>query len=155
MIEHLLPAVLHEYLPYSKHAAKALLRAPLEPEEKFSVAVRLVGSYEKSSAAVDVVLAEARKSFPKTTWKRFLRPFVSMALGPPPGMHLGGSEPIELDTASIRSLFQKRRGEICAEVDALLSDANPEKIGAAVEIILATDSDELLSRRAPERSSPS
>ena len=96
MIEHLLPAVLHEYLPYSKHAAKALLRAPLEPEEKFSVAVRLVGSYEKSSAAVDVVLAEAEK-LSQDDLEKVLRPFVSMALGPPPGMHLGGSEPIELD----------------------------------------------------------
>jgi hypothetical protein len=69
-----------------------------------------------------------------------------MALGPPPGMHFGGSEPIRLDAAPIHSLFQKRHAEICAEVEALLSDANPEKIGAAVEIILATDSDELLSR---------
>ena len=34
VIDHLLPAVLHEYLPYSKPAAKALLRAPLEPVEK-------------------------------------------------------------------------------------------------------------------------
>lgn len=147
VIEHLLPAVLHEYLPYSIPAAKALLRAPIEPEEKLSVAVRLVSSYEKLSAAIDVVLSDAEKLSQGDLTKVLLR-FVSMALGPPPGMHLGGSEPIRLDAAPIHSLFQKRRTEICAEVEALLSDANPEKIGAAVEIILATDSDELHSRHA-------
>lgn len=145
VIDHLLPAVLHEYLPYSISAAKALLRAPLEPEEKLSVAVRLVSSYEKSPAAIDAILLDAEKLAPCDLTK-VLRRFVSMALGPPPGIHLGGSEPIRLDAAPILSLFQKRRAEICSEVDALLSDANPEKIGAAVQIILATDSDELISR---------
>ena len=145
VIEHLLPAVLHERLPYSNPAAKALLRAPLEPDEKFSVAVRLVTSYEESQAAIDVVLSDAEKLSYDDLIK-ILHRFVSMALGPPPGMHFGVSEPVKLDAAPIHSLFEKRRAEICAEVDALLSNANPEKIGYAVEIILATDSDELLSK---------
>lgn len=145
VIEHLLPAVLHENLPYSIPAAKALLRAPLEPEEKLSVAVRLVSNYEKSPTAIDVVLAHAEK-LSQNDLKRVLHRFVSMALGPPPGMHFGGGGSIRLDAAPIHSLFQKRRAEICAEVDALLSDANPEKVGAAVEIILATDDSELLSK---------
>lgn len=145
VIEHLLPAVLHEYLPYSIPAAKALLKAPLEPEEKLSVAVRLVSSYEKSSAAIDVVLSDAEK-LSLGDLSSVLRCFVSMALGPPPGMHFGGDEPIRLDAAPIHLLFEKRRAEISAEVDELVSDSNAQKIGAAIEIILATDSDELLSR---------
>lgn len=147
VIEHLLPAVLNEYLPYSKHAAKALLRAPLESEEKLSVAVRLVSSYEKSSAAVEVVLSDAER-LSQGDLTSVLRPFVSMALGPPPGLHFGGDEPISLDAAPIHALFEKKRAEICAVVDELLSDSNPNIIGAAVEIILATDSDELLLRHA-------
>lgn len=145
VIKHLLPAVLHEHLPYSKYAAKALLRAPLKPEEKFSVAVGLVSSYEKSSAAIDVVLSEADK-LSQGDLIKVLRRFVSMALRSPPGMHLGGSVPRKLNAAPIHSIFQKRRTDICAEVDALLSNANTEKIRFAVEIILATDSEELLSR---------
>lgn len=145
VIEHLLPAVLHEYLPYSIPAAKALLKAPLEPEEKLSVAVRLVSSYEKSSTAIDVVLSDAEK-LSLGDLSSVLHRFVSMALGPPPGMHLGGDEPIRLDAAPIHSLFEKRREEIYAEVYELVSDSNPNKIGSAIEIILATDSDELLSR---------
>ena len=145
VIEHLLPAVLHEYLPYSTPAAKALLRAPLEPEEKLSVAVRLVSNYEKSPAAIEVVLSGADKISQGDLIKLVCR-FASLALGPPPGMHLGGSEPKRLDDSPIRSLFQKRRAQICAEVDALISDANPGKIRAAVEIIIATNSDELLLR---------
>jgi len=147
VIEHLLPAVLNEYLPYSKHAAKALLRAPLEPEEKLSVGVRLISNYEKSAAAIEVVLSNAER-LSQGDLRSVLRPFVSMALGPPPGLHFGGNEPISLDAAPIHALFEKRQAEISAEVDELLSDSNPNKIGAAVEVILASDSDELLLRHA-------
>jgi hypothetical protein len=143
VIEHLLPAVLHENLPYSIPAAKALLRAPLEPDEKLSVAVRLVSNYDKSPTAIDVVLGHAEK-LSQNDLKRILHRFVSMALGPPPSMHLGWGKPISLDAEPIHSLFQKRRADICAEVDALLSDASPEKVGAAAKIILATDYGELL-----------
>ena len=145
VIEHLLPAVLHEYLPYSIPAAKALLRAPLEPEEKLSVAVLLVSSFEKSSAAIDMVLLDAEK-LSQDDLKKVLRRFVLMALGPPPGLHFGMREQIRLDAAPILSLFHKRHAEICAEADALLGDEKAAKIGEAVQIILATDSDELLSR---------
>jgi hypothetical protein len=145
VIEHLLPAVLIEYLPYSKHAAKALLRAPLEPEEKLLVAVRLISNYEKSAAAIEVVLSDAER-LSQCDLRSVLRPFVSMALGPPPGLHFGGNEPISLDNSPIHSLFEKRQADISAEVNELISDSNPHKIGAAVEIILATDSDELLLR---------
>lgn len=145
VIEHLLPAVLHEHLPYSTSAARALLRAPLEPDEKFSVAVTLVNNYENSSVAIDVVLSEAEKLSPDDLAK-VLRRFVSMALGPPPGMDFGRSEPIRLNAAPINRLFQKRRAEIFAECDTLLSDTNPVNIMTAVEIVLATDDDELFSR---------
>lgn len=145
VIEHLLPAVLHECLPYSKPAAKALLRASLEPEEKLSVAVFLVSSYEKSSAAINVILSCAEK-LSQCDLAKILSRFVSMALGPPPGMHFGGGDRIRLDAGPVLSLFQKRHDEICVEVGALLSDAKPETIGTGVKIILATDSDELLSR---------
>ncbi|MBT0651539.1 hypothetical protein [Geomobilimonas luticola] len=147
VIEHLLPAVLNEYLPYSKHAAKALLRAPLEPEEKLLVGVRLISNYEKSSAAIDVVLSHAEK-LSRSDLTKVLHRFVSMAIGPPPTMHFGGSTQTSLDAAPIHSLFEKMQVEICAEVDELLSDSDPNNIGAAVEIILATDSDELLLRHA-------
>lgn len=147
VIDHLLPAVLHEYLPYSIPAAKALLRASLEPAEKLSVALRLVSSYEESSAAIEVVLSGAEK-LSKDDLTKVLHRFVSMALGPPPGMHFGMGEQIRLDAVPIHTLFEKRCAEICEEVNTLISDASPDKIGAAVEIILATDSDDLLSRHA-------
>jgi hypothetical protein len=147
VIKHLLPAVLNENLPYSKHAAKALLRAPLEPKEKLSVAVRLISSYEKSAAAIEVVLSDAER-LSQGDLTSVLRPFVSMALGPPPGLHFGSNKPISLDATPIRALFEKKQAEICAEVDRLLSDSNHNKISAAVEIILATDSDKLLLKHA-------
>ncbi|KUG23648.1 hypothetical protein ASZ90_006559 [hydrocarbon metagenome] len=147
VIKHLLPAVLYESLPYSNPAAKALLKAPLKPEEKFSVAVRLVTSYEESQTAIDVILSDAGK-LTEGDLTKVLSRFVSMALGPPPGMHFGMGEPIRLNAAPIRSLFKQRHAEICAEIDVLLRSANPKKIGEAIEIILATESDDLLSKHA-------
>ncbi len=145
VIDHLLPAVLDEYLPYSMPAAKALLRASLEPEEKLSVAVRLIDRHECSTAAIDVVLSNAEK-ISQHDLIEILHHFVSMALGPPPGMYLG-DKPIRRDATPINILFQKRHDDICDEVDVLLSSTDSSaKIGAAVAILLATDSDELLSR---------
>lgn len=56
IVDLLLPDVLREHLPYSIPAAKALLRASIEDAEKVAVAVRLVGAYEQSPGAIDVVL---------------------------------------------------------------------------------------------------
>ena len=147
VINHLLPVVLNESLPYSMPAAKALLRTPLEPNEKLSVAVRLVDSYEKSSAAVGEVLTGAER-LTQSDLEKVLRRFVSMALGPPPGSHFGASEPVRLDAAPIRSLFRKRQADVCEIADKLIGDKNPSRIGAAVKIILATDDNELLERHA-------
>jgi hypothetical protein len=147
VIEHLLPAVLSEHLPYSMPAAKALLRTQLEPEEKLLVAVRLLSNNEKSAMAIEVVLLDADK-LSREQLDKVLRLFVSMALNPPPGLHIWRSKQIQIDAAPIHSLFQKRSADICVIVDTLVRDANSSKIGAAVEIILATDDDELLSRNA-------
>lgn len=147
VIEHLLPAVLSDHLPYSMPAAKALLNTLLEPEEKLSVAVRLLSNNAESATAVEVVLADADK-LSKDELSKILRRFVSMALGPPPELRILERGSIQLDTAPVRSLFQKRRVDICEIVDVLLGDTNSWKISAAVEIILATDDDELLSRHA-------
>ncbi|MDD4469048.1 MAG: hypothetical protein EOM59_13225 [Clostridia bacterium] len=144
VIEHLLPAVLHENLPYSVPVAKALLRVSLEPEEQLSVAVRLLSNYEKSPKAIDVVLAHA-ENLSENDLNDILHCFVSMALGPSPNnIHLRWDESISRDTTPIYSLFQKRRADICTKVDALLNDPNPEKFGTAVKIILALDDADLL-----------
>jgi hypothetical protein len=147
VIEHLLPAALSDQLPYSIPAAKALLRTPLEPEEKLSLAVRLLSNNEKLAAAVEVVLANADK-LSQDELNIALHRFVLMALGPPPGVHGWEREPIQPNAAPMHSLFQKRRADICAIVDTLIGDTNPWKMSAAVEIILATGDNELLSRHA-------
>lgn len=147
VVEHLLPAATQDHLPYSTAAAKALLKADLKPEEKLSVAVSLVTSFEDSQAAVDLVLSDADQLSPSELSK-VLRRFVSMAVGPPPGMHIGGGEPVKIDTAPVRSLFQKRHGEICVEISTLLNDTSPGKVGAAAKTILAIDCAELYSKHA-------
>jgi hypothetical protein len=143
VIEHLLPAVLHEHLPYSVPAARALFRTPLEPNEKLAIAVRLVSNYEKSENAIEEILSNAEK-LSRGDLKKVLSRFVHMALGPPPDLGIGEIRRVTLDSGPARSLFKKRREDILVEVEALFGDESPANIGAAVEIILATESDELL-----------
>lgn len=144
VVDHLLPAVLHEHFPYSMSAAKALLNALLQPEEKLSVALRLVCSYAKSPDAIEVILSDAEKlSYSELI--NVVHRFVSIALGPSPRAHIGGVRTVKIDAGPIRSLFQKRRTDISAEVDILLRDANAEKVCAAIKIILATNCEALFS----------
>lgn len=143
IVDLLLPDVLHEHLPYSIPAAKALLRASIEDAEKVAVAVRLIGAYEQSPAAVDVVLNNSG-SLSGDDLKKVLHRFTHLALGPPPGMHVGGSKPVRLDASPVQTLYARRTGDIREVVGTLINDANSGKIGAAVEIILAVDDDQLL-----------
>lgn len=143
IVELLLPDVLHEHLPYSIPAAKALLRASLKDAEKVAVAVRLVGAYEQSPAAIDVVLNNL-EHLSSDDLKKVLHRFTHLALGPPPGMHLGGSRPVRLDASPVKTIYAKRTDDVREVVLTLIDDANPGKIGSAVEIILAVDDDQLL-----------
>ena len=145
VIDHLLPAVLHEYFPYSMFAAKALFRASLEREEKLLVAVRLLRTNEKSRDVIGFILSNV-DDLSESDLKKVLRHFVMMALPPAPVLPFSRTEPMQLDAEPIQQLYQKRQAEICEEVEILLSDANPAKIEVAIEIILAIDSDELLSK---------
>lgn len=143
VVQHLLPVVLHGHIPYSRPAAKALLRAQLEPEEKLSVAVHLLSNYDKSSMAIDIVLADAEK-LSQDELKKILPRFVSMALASPPGMHVGESTRIALNATPIRTLFHKRSSDLHVNIDELIRDENPQNLEAAIKTILAIDNDELL-----------
>ncbi len=143
VIEHLLPAATKKHLPYSTATAKALLGTPLTADEKLAVAVRLVMSFVTSPEAVEYVLSEAHR-LSLDSLSKVSRRFVSMALPPPPGMHIGGSEPRTYDATPIKALFEKRQADVCREVETLLGSTEAEKIETAVEIILATECKELL-----------
>ncbi|ENG5526350.1 hypothetical protein ABUO58_004688, partial [Salmonella enterica subsp. enterica serovar Chester] len=59
IIEHLLPAVLHEKLPYSMPAAKALIRTELSQAEKLAISVYLINNFEYCPPAIEAILLEA------------------------------------------------------------------------------------------------
>jgi hypothetical protein len=101
VIDHLLPAAIHEHFPYSTYAAKALIGASLEPDKKIGVAVRLLDSYVKSPEAVDYVLAQPDK-LDRESLSKVVSRFVSMAVPPPPSLSFGG-EAREYDNAPIRA----------------------------------------------------
>lgn len=143
VIEHLLLALLGEHLPYSDHAAKALHRAPLELVEKLLVAVYLVNHHDTSPTVIDTILTNADK-LSKEDLTSILHHFTYIAVGPPPEMHFLGVGQFMPDSAPIQALFPKRRSDICAIVNSLIIDADRQKMVAALKIIIATNSDELL-----------
>ncbi len=146
VIDHLLPAAIHENFPYSIHAAKALIRARLEPDKKIAVAVRLLDCYVKSHDAIDCVLSEPDKLDNESLSKVISR-FVSMAVPTPPGIGFGG-EAEESDAAPIRSLFEKRPADVDRGIDALFSGGHPDQIADATRTILAIGSDDLFAKYA-------
>ncbi|SFA93450.1 hypothetical protein SAMN03159496_01016 [Rhizobium sp. NFR07] len=146
IITYLLPAAIHENFPYSLHAAKALIKAPLEPTDKLAVAVRLLESYVRSSEATSYVLAESDKLNSKQLSSIISR-FVSMAVTPPPSSRIG-AERREYDDGPIRQLFENRKDDLVNEIDALFGASQTGQIAAAVRIILALSSDELFRKNA-------
>ena len=143
IIDHLLPGVLNEHLPYSDSAGKALIKAAIEDEEKVAIAVRLISGYERSQELIDVILSNTN-NLSKEDLRKVVPRFVHMALGPPPGAHIGGGRTIRLTAAPIQSLYQHRHADIRLLVNELMKEGNAYEIRMAVEIILATDCEDLL-----------
>ncbi|MBE1506614.1 hypothetical protein [Rhizobium viscosum] len=146
VIDHLLPAATQEYFPYSIHAAKALIRARLDPDKKIAVAVRLLDSYVKSPEAVDYVLANPHR-LGLENLSKVIRRFVSMAVPAPPSMRIG-NETRSYDSAPIRSLFTKRQDDVSREIENLLASTQAGQIAAATEAIIAIDNDQLFAKHA-------
>ncbi|EKO3516609.1 hypothetical protein LA983_001029 [Vibrio fluvialis] len=145
IVEHLLPAILEEYLPYTTPAAKALLKAELKQSERIAVAVYLISSNVILPLAVDVVLEDAANLSDQDLRTALYR-FSSIAVEIPPSMRVGVTEQRKIDTGPVRTLFEKRTVDICAEVGTLLSDSDPEKVRMALEIMLAIGSKQLFSK---------
>ncbi|HHD2920517.1 TPA: hypothetical protein ACNZ5U_004958, partial [Enterobacter kobei] len=68
------------------------------------------------------------------------------AVESPPGMMIGTFERKVLNKGPIQSLFKKRQADICDVVDEYIKDTHRGKFQFAIEIIIASDDDELLLR---------
>lgn len=145
IIEHLMPLAVEDSLPYSASIAKALLGAKLKIDEQLSVAVRLITFRQESPEVIEIILKNADKLSPPDL-KKILWRFVSMAIEPPPHTLIGRSRQIILDAEPIKELLAKRRNDICEEVESLINDPAPEYLSASIQMILATDDDDLLSK---------
>lgn len=143
IIEHLLPAVLYEKLPYSTPAAKALIKTSLSQIDSLAIAVYLVSNYEYIPYAIEIILLEA-ENLSEDDFTKVLFHFVRMAVEPSPEMMLTTIKQNKINKYPIQALFKKRQNDIFNTVDQYIEDTNADKIQAAIEIILAIDSDELL-----------
>ena len=144
-IEHLLPAVLNESLPYSIHAARALLSAPLKPGELLPIAVLLIDNYDKSQAATDVIISNVEK-LSEDDLNIVLHRFVSLAVELPPSLQIWVDEPITIDATPAKLLFQNRRSEIYEIVGGLFDSTSPEKTEDAVKTVLAISDIDLFAK---------
>ena len=143
VIKHLLNSIFSEPLPYSIHAAKSLLKAALEPDEKLRVAVFLLKNYEEDQLIIETILSY-KKRLEKDAFIKVLHHFVSMAIEDPPSMHFGYSKEKIINSQPIRRLAQEREIDIESEIDHLIKDNNPRKKQAAVKILLALENDTFL-----------
>lgn len=142
VIKHLLNSIFSERLPYSIHAAKALLKAALEPDEKLRVAVFLLKNYEEDQLIIETILSN-QKRLEKDAFIKVLHRFVSMAIEDPPSMHFDYGKEKEINNQPIRRLAQERAIDIESEIDHLIKDSNPLKKQAGVKALLALDNNEL------------
>jgi len=147
IIDHLLPAVTSEYLPYSIPAARALLGAELKKDERLGVAVRLIDSFANFLEAINCILLEADE-ITKENLEIVVPNFVSMAVPPPPGIFFGGDEPREYNAYPIKTLYKKRPDDLCEHIDSLLNSLEPSHIGAASKTLLAIEDVNLFSKYA-------
>lgn len=143
MIDHLLNSIFGEKLPYSTHAAKALLKATLEPDEKLCVAVFLLNNYEQDQLIIEAILSNQNR-LEGDNFSKVLHHFTSMAIKDPSSPHLGCGKEKEINTQPIRKLAQERAVDIESEIDLLIKDSNSYKKQAAVKVLIALDNDELL-----------
>ena len=143
VIDHLLNSIFSEQLPYSIHAARALLKAALEPNEKLRVALFLLKSSQEEQLIVDVILSNQDRLV-GDEFSKVLHRFTSMAIEDPPSMHFGYGKEKEINIQPIRRLAQERGIDIESEIDHLIKDSNPFKKQAAVKLLLALDNDKLL-----------
>lgn len=142
IITHLLNSIFTEQLPYSIHAARALLKADLEPNEKLRVALFLLKNSQEGQLIVDVILSNQDRLV-GDEFSRVLHRFTSMAIEDPPSMHFGYGKEKEINIQPIRKLAEERAIDIESEIDHLIKDSNPLKKQAAVKILLTLDNNEL------------
>lgn len=143
IIEHLLPTILYEKLPYSIPAAKALIKTSLSPIQKLPIAVYLINNNEDLPSAIDIITLESKNLSPND-FITILLQFTRMAIEPPPEIIFGTFKQKDLNSKPIQSLFQTKKSDVFKVVDTYINDIHPSKIQAAIEIILAIDNDELL-----------
>lgn len=143
IITHLLNSIFTEQLPYSIHAARALLKADLEPNEKLRVALFLLKNSQEGQLIVDIILSNQDRLV-GDEFSKVLHRFTSMAIEDPPSMHFGYGKEKEINIQPIRRLAEERAIDIESEIEHLIKDSNPFKKQAAVKLLLALDNDKLL-----------
>lgn len=143
VIDHLLNSIFTEQLPYSIHAARALLKAALEPNEKLRVALFLLKNYQEEKLIIDAILSNQDRLV-GDDFSKVLHRFTSMAVEDPPSIHFGYGKEKQINIQPIRKLTEERKVDIKSEIDHLIKDTNSLKKQAAVKILLAIDNDELL-----------
>lgn len=140
IIKHLLNSIFTEQLPYSIHAARALLKAALDPNEKLRVALFLLKSSQEEQLIVDVILSNQDRLV-GDEFSKVLHRFTSMAVEAPPSIHFGYGKERDINVKPIRQLAELRKEDIESEIDHLIKDNNPHKKQAAVKILLALEND--------------
>lgn len=143
IIDHLLNSILTTNLPYSTHAARALLKASLQPLERLSVAKFLLNSHIKNDLVIQTIL-DNNELLISEEFSLILYKFASMAIKDNPATEPLFNERRKLDLQPIQFLYSKRKDDIKIAIKDLINHSDIDRKRAAVKILLAIDNKEWL-----------
>lgn len=145
IVDLLLQAVEGEDLPYSHHAARALITAPIDDKNKLTVAIYLIKRHFESSDVVNVVLSNSY-ALNLEQLKITLRVFASLATEPPPSslMYSGHSKP--LDAEPLKRLFGTREAHIYEVLTDFFKETELGNIQTATRVLIGLNNSALFSK---------
>ena len=143
IIDHLLNSILTTNLPYSTHAARALLKATLQPLERLSVAKFLLNKHIKNDLVIQTIL-DNNELLSSEEFSFVLYKFASMAIKDNPATEFPFNERRKLDSKPIQFLYSKRKDDIEIAIKDLINHSDIDRKRAAVKILLAIDNKEWL-----------
>uniref|UniRef100_UPI000C84A705 hypothetical protein n=1 Tax=Vibrio splendidus TaxID=29497 RepID=UPI000C84A705 len=144
IVDLLLQAIEGEYLPYSRHAAKALLNASIDDNNKIPVAIYLIEMHSVSSDVVNLVLNNADE-LNLEQLQITLQCLASLATESPPSPLISSARSIPLDSKPLQRLLRARKIDINEILRNAFKAKDLGQLQTAIRVLLGVNNKDLFS----------
>ena len=145
VVKYLLKAALKENLPYSTHAANALIGSPIDVETKLSVAIYLLQNYHRTEEVIHLVLSSIDLLNVEQI-EITIKEFATIAIESPPSHSMVHGSRRTINPSPLKALYSCRQIDIRDLLDGYLKNSDPRKFQTAIEVLIVIDDKEVLSR---------